>query len=1428
MKSIQNRRTSQHAGEIQLSLIRRFACHVALITSDLLVLPENGGRILDAAAILVRAGERQPSLIGACMIEMASFHLRRGGALRKAVFHLMMAGNRYHEAIVSLEEEDGLVGLLEEGRRCFSIHSVRCYAMALSILRSSECEEKGLKVHWESMEDHLYFTLARQMVVLRRFKAAFVFFLHLVGYAKHSASYQREALRDFLYLCSIQRGLLGGNHNLWRSLSPSDLLMLDEREEEKKDNDNDEEDTKDGGSDQEENKEFEDVIHSRIWFSEVEEVTLPEVLDDFVTIISPPSTFPSLLAVDDPVWEQLEMETERSILNRARIINGENEVWPEGRAKVDEEASSEYAFQDNVFPEILSPTFLGKKGILDPPEPHPLLEPILVKVQLKNKLSVPVDISHLHLILSIKPKNDLEIPPNIKNRIRSPIQTANPTHYQNSRQSGGVRNSSPSESGLSSYKIDSTFCRLSPKGVPSSQFLESFRRLSCSSTESITPESFPSLSSLANSSNGHLSMSGKRISSPGKGGGGSITSLSNSSLSDDDDVIHHEPSPDYSGFNLFHVDAVSFFLQPNEIKEIVLRIIPREEGDIHIEGLRWRVFGQVWLRHAFERYGPLLQSSVVQRVEKRRGRDRSLKRTIVSPLPNLMCMLRNIPDNALQGEVMTCELFLQNEGNAPVDSCYVSFSHPTAFLPLSPGTTIDEPSLQLSPFSDPLLSSFLIPLSTPLQPGGRLSIPVLFRPTFSGDRVFSLVIRYSCPSSPVVRYCREVVSCDISPSLSFSSLPLGLGTCGVRISSSSMPILMSSMISLSRRQVSCSLDLKGLDSTLPINPQESHTYLLNEGSELKSDEEDQQDSHQMIKSGDLFSSIFIPKFPCLPTQQSRNLLNICEAFVTSDLIRFVMSEALEACKLHQLEEERKKESKPMTIAGIRRQRERERALGNSGSIDETDSTSNLSYSLKLLLKLEDSHDISLTPQYLSTPLFITSSLTPYSSLVLFWQSIVSSSSQSSNLSSESRLGGFSLIPNIPFGVYPGTSSSDSEVAGNIFCTISAPTSLCIHASSSVACPITLHLTFIPLNLSIQPHAAVVDIEGTPSNTRDTLQLVFKEKTKQTEIRLLPHIPTQVTFTTCIIHKASGGRLDRSQGEESGFGIIDLSQFILKLSRVEFDRQMKEQPIISCHMPQSYPCTLHYLPFNPEFIDPIMGELVDIDLADQEGGDEEDGMGMEDPHHQSSEDDDDSSRSSYHSRASDLSERMSMKGRKRQESFTELQIMMIEDENDFESGEDQVVVEEQEEEEENFEPESVTSFPSEGLTRIGEEEEVEEELVDEEDIDVTPKIDDKFETQEIEEKEEKITQEESPPDDDSIETSDSEDEVEEEKFDDQSENMKDVGGEVEIDDQKDGGEVEIDDLNDQKDGEEVEIDDLNEQKDGGEDMKDDQQKEEESS
>jgi len=129
----------------------------------------------------------------------------------------------------------------------------------------------------------------------------------------------------------------------------------------------------------------------------------------------------------------------------------------------------------------------------------------------------------------------------------------------------------------------------------------------------------------------------------------------NSSYENDNNFIH------YQNYSLQQINHIK--LNPNSQEKIKIVVIPKIEGVLKIQGIKFLLFNLVNAIHLFEKKGKRLNSTKEQRMNVMYAEDKSLTFTVTPPMPLLDVVFHSKPTSVFAGE--TCKMILEinNKGN---------------------------------------------------------------------------------------------------------------------------------------------------------------------------------------------------------------------------------------------------------------------------------------------------------------------------------------------------------------------------------------------------------------------------------------------------------------------------------------------------------------------------------------------------------------------------------------------------------------------------------------------------------------------------------------------------------------------------------------------------------------------------------------------
>ncbi len=258
---------------------------------------------------------------------------------------------------------------------------------------------------------------------------------------------------------------------------------------------------------------------------------------------------------------------------------------------------------------------------------------------------------------------------------------------------------------------------------------------------------------------------------------------------------------------------------------IELRVMPKAEGDLTIEGLQWKLLNELPCQHSFSLRGTRLNKTKQQRqgATPQYSVDKRLQLRVCPPMPLLRVTFNAPEPTLLAGEVTQIKLKLTNIGRtANMESVTVAISHP-AFCFISDGVndrTASEPppgsgmvTYTAAPAEHELTQKYslvtLLGGDQRLPPDGSAEFTVWLYGNTPGDHALSFLFYYDATaehSNVNFRTLRHTMRLRVAPALAFEatlSNPQGNGekgrptVCVDLINASTQPLIMQTMSCIS-------------------------------------------------------------------------------------------------------------------------------------------------------------------------------------------------------------------------------------------------------------------------------------------------------------------------------------------------------------------------------------------------------------------------------------------------------------------------------------------------------------------------------------------------------------------------------------------------------------------------------------------------------
>ncbi|GAB5587594.1 hypothetical protein Unana1_02494 [Umbelopsis nana] len=264
--------------------------------------------------------------------------------------------------------------------------------------------------------------------------------------------------------------------------------------------------------------------------------------------------------------------------------------------------------------------------------------------------------------------------------------------------------------------------------------------------------------------------------------------------SDSEDMIYgyHDQGTDMYTLESFDLEKQDeIVLEPQEVRPITLKIVPRKEGSMRITGIHYTFNKLVHSFHKFVKKGSRLNDTKEQRLGIFYAPDKSLDIHVTSPMPLLDVAFHNCPDVLLSGEVCQIMLEVSNKGNVGLTDLRVMTSHP-CFFAIGSSTDTDKdvyPSAEVSKarneqvlrkHKNELYNTSVLPIELPanddghriLEPGTSSFIPLWIRGDRIGKHLHKFLFTYQSVNENKAiahRSLRYTINTQVLPSLKINA-----------------------------------------------------------------------------------------------------------------------------------------------------------------------------------------------------------------------------------------------------------------------------------------------------------------------------------------------------------------------------------------------------------------------------------------------------------------------------------------------------------------------------------------------------------------------------------------------------------------------------------------------------------------------------------
>ncbi|KAJ3277304.1 Trafficking protein particle complex 8, partial [Rhizoclosmatium sp. JEL0117] len=247
----------------------------------------------------------------------------------------------------------------------------------------------------------------------------------------------------------------------------------------------------------------------------------------------------------------------------------------------------------------------------------------------------------------------------------------------------------------------------------------------------------------------------------------------------------------YDFFDLEYLPLLT--LEANETRELQLRVYPKAEGELIVQGLKLTLSDCVPVTIEFVKRGRRLNDTQKQRSgDPVYAADNTLKLTVTSPMPVLDVLFHSFPETLLSGQVERTVLEINNKGHRGLKNLKIKLSHPSFFgvgkaedidIP-SYGTKVREnlTSREILNTANKITDTSIVDIALPgadsnessgiLVSGSTTIIPVWIRGDKIGKHSFRFLFGYQSEDTNDkigYRKLQYSVACQVYPSLKINA-----------------------------------------------------------------------------------------------------------------------------------------------------------------------------------------------------------------------------------------------------------------------------------------------------------------------------------------------------------------------------------------------------------------------------------------------------------------------------------------------------------------------------------------------------------------------------------------------------------------------------------------------------------------------------------
>lgn len=189
----------------------------------------------------------------------------------------------------------------------------------------------------------------------------------------------------------------------------------------------------------------------------------------------------------------------------------------------------------------------------------------------------------------------------------------------------------------------------------------------------------------------------------------------------------------------FEVESVNLNLVPGQSQKVKLTAIPLEIGSYTAKSATWNLSEILSIKQSLQKDGPMLQKTLLQRMNRERGKDLSMNFNVIKEHPLLNIKLEGLSCEVLQGQLLKTSLIIRNEGSASACDIFLKLSKPCFVFYLYDSNSN---SSDLIPSWGHSSSVVKLPAGTVIEPGQEIRLSSWIQMDDIGKQNISVLASY--------------------------------------------------------------------------------------------------------------------------------------------------------------------------------------------------------------------------------------------------------------------------------------------------------------------------------------------------------------------------------------------------------------------------------------------------------------------------------------------------------------------------------------------------------------------------------------------------------------------------------------------------------------------------------------------------------------